>query len=80
MEYLLGLIGLMAGSIIYLFVKKGSAEALLQNNEVKSQLNELDKVKAKNDGLLAAEEEKRAGSLEDAEARKKRDVDPGDFN
>lgn len=80
MEYLLGLIGLMVGAVGYLFVKKKSSEALLENNEVKSKLNEQDKNKAKNDGLLLSEEDRRSVTKEEAEARKNNPVDPKDFN
>lgn len=79
-KYVLGLIAALAGAVIYLFVKKQSAEALLQNNEVKSKINDLDKDKSKNDGLLAAEAEKRADAAKDADARKNADIKPGDFN
>lgn len=80
MEYILGLIGLLLGGIGYLFVKKKSAEALLENNEVKSKLNDLDKDKAKNNGLILSEEERIKNLLKDAEALKEKPVDPKDFN
>lgn len=79
MEYLLGLIGLLLGAFGYTWIKKRSAEALLQNNEVKSKINEYDKDKAQNDGLLGAEETKRADLQQDADERKNKPVDPTDF-
>jgi hypothetical protein len=79
MEYLIALLGLMGGAVVYLFVKKGSAEALLENNEVKSKLNDLDKDKSKNDGLLASEEEKRSDVKSNGDARKEKPVSSEDF-
>lgn len=79
MEYLLGFIGLLLGALGYNFLKRKSAEALLQNNEVKSKLNEQDKNKAQNDGLLSAEDQKRADAQKDADARKNEPVKPSDF-
>lgn len=78
-KYIVGIIATLLGSIVYLFIKKQSAEALLQNNEVKTKLNEQDKEKAKNDGLLASEEEKRNNLLASVKERKNNDVKPGDF-
>ena len=80
MEYILGLLGVILGGIGYLFIKKKSAEALLENNEVKSKLNDLDKDKAKNDGLLDAEAEKRKDLFSSAEEKKNNPIDPKDFN
>lgn len=59
MSYLLGLIGLLLGGFGYNYIKRKSVESLLLNNDTKSKLNDQDKNKAKNDGLLEAEEEKR---------------------
>lgn len=80
MAYLLMVIGVLGGMVMFLFGKKQSAEALLQNNDVKSKLNEEDKNKATNDGKLEAEESKRFDLDQDAESRKNADVKPGDFN
>lgn len=79
MEYILGIFALLAGFGIYNFIKRRSAEALNQNNEVKSQLNEQDKNKAKNDGLLSSEEEKRSDVKKSADERKEEPVKPDDF-
>lgn len=59
MEYLIALLGLMGGAVVWLFVKKQSAEALNLNNDTKSKLNDLGKDIAKNEGLLSSEAEKR---------------------
>jgi hypothetical protein len=79
MEYVLALFGLLLGALGWNFVKRRSAEALLQNNETKSKLNEQDKNKAKNDGLLAAEDKRREELEKDADARKKEDLKSTDF-
>lgn len=79
MEYIFGLIALLLGALGYNVIRRRSAEALLQNNEIKSKLNEQDKDKARNDGLLAAEEEKRADSKSNGDARKDQPVKPDDF-
>lgn len=79
MEYLLGLIGLLLAAFGYNWVKRRGAEALLENNEVKSKLNEQDKNKAQNDGLLGAEEKKREDLQQNADERKNKPVDPTDF-
>lgn len=59
MIYLIGLGIAALSTIIYLYVKKNSAEALNQNIDTKEKLNELGKDLSKNDGLLDAEEERR---------------------
>lgn len=79
MEYLLGLIAILFGAFGYNYVKRRGAEALLENNEVKSQLNEQDKNKAQNDGLLAAEDQKREEASKNANGRKDQPVKPTDF-
>lgn len=79
MEYILALFGLLLGALGWNFVKRRSAEALLQNNETKSKLNEQDKNKAQNDGLLAAEDKRREELEKDADARKKEDLKSTDF-
>jgi len=38
MEYLIGLLVALGGSVIYLWTKKQSAEALLQNVDVKNEI------------------------------------------
>lgn len=79
MSYLLALIGVLFGSVLALLVKKRSAEALLENNEVKSKLNEQDKNIAANDGRLESEESKRTDLLKNAEDKKKEPVKSDDF-
>lgn len=59
MEYLYILLGLMGGSIVYLFVKKNNAEAVNQNVEVRNELNTIGKDIAKDQGLADAEAVKR---------------------
>lgn len=75
----LALIGVLFGTIVALFIKKRSAEALLENNEVKSKLNEQDKIISKNEGLLLSEEEKRASLNTNGNGRKDEPVKPDDF-
>lgn len=77
MQYLLGIIGLLLGGLGYNFIKRKSAESLLLNNETKSKLNDQDKNKAKNDGLLEAEEENRENSKHNT--KKDKPVSPEDF-
>lgn len=79
MGSLLALIGVLFGTVFALFIKKRSAEALLQNNEVKSKLNDLGVGEAKNQGLLLSEEDKRASLNNQADARKNEPVKPSDF-
>lgn len=59
MEYLFAVIGLLVAGITFLWVKKGNAEALLNNTKTKEELNNIDSGIAKNEGLLSAEETKR---------------------
>lgn len=79
MEYILGLFGLLLGALGYNWVKRRGAEALLQNNEVKSKLNDLGVGEAKNQGLLLSEEDKRASLNTNADVRKNEPVKPSDF-
>lgn len=79
MEYVLALLGLLLGALGWNFVKRRSAEALLENHEVKDKLNEQDRVKSVVVGLLIAEDEKRSQLKKDAEERKNEDVKPTDF-
>jgi len=79
MEYIIALFGLLLGALGWNWVKRRSAEALLENNAVKSKLNEQDKNKAQNDGLLGTEEKKRADLQQDADERKNKPVDQTDF-
>lgn len=76
---LFGVIAALVGGFFYQKSKKDSAEALLQNQDTKKALNELDKTVAKNDGLLTAEEEKRKQLEKDLEAEKAKDVSQKDL-
>lgn len=59
MEYLIGLIVALFGIVGYLFTKKNSAEALLQNSDLNKLLNAQDKQIAEKEALNQIEEEKR---------------------
>lgn len=80
MEYLLGLLGLLAGAVGYLFVKKKSAEALLTNTETKEKVLDLEKERAKKEMAAELEAMKRDLEAKNAEERKKNDIKPSDFN
>ncbi len=71
---LLLVIGGLVGMVFYNKTKRESAEALNDNAATKEQLNELDRQKAKNDGLLDVEAQTRAtieaSMKEEAEASK----------
>lgn len=71
MSYLLGLIGLLFGGIVYVNSKRKSAEALLQNQDVRTQLSKATEQEAKNDGMLQAEEQKRNEVKQEAESKTK---------
>lgn len=78
MSYLIGLGIVGAATLVYLYIKKQSAEALLENVDTKEKVNELGKDIAKNDGLLEAEEEKRA-QLEKEKNEKLKDTSVSDL-
>lgn len=59
LETLLGVIGVLLGGVIYLKVKKDSAESLNENVDVKNKAGKLDAEVEKSKALLEAEEEKR---------------------
>ena len=59
MEYLVGIIGALLGYLFYTNTKRKSAEALLENNEVNKQSNQIDKEMSKTQGIEQSEEEKR---------------------
>lgn len=80
MDYLLALVAFLLAAFGFNYFKRKSAEALLENNETKSKLNVLDKTKSHAAGLILAEEEKREELQKDAEERKRRPLDPKDFN
>ena len=77
MSYLLGLLGLLLGGLLYNNTKRKSAEVLIENLEVKNQANALDKEASKNSGLLEAEEEKRKAIEE--KKNEESNKDPVDF-
>lgn len=60
MEYLLGLIAVLLGGFIYQKKRADVASARNDNLDVKESLNTIDKDRAKNSGLLEAEEAKRS--------------------
>lgn len=55
MLVLIGIILVLAALVIFLYNKKQTADALLKNNDVKQELNQLDGEMAKNQGLIDAE-------------------------
>lgn len=79
MEYIVALFALMAGAIGVLFVKKRSAEALLENTEVKEKSLELDKKIAENKSQEELEALKRDLFKKNAENKKNEPIDPKDF-
>ncbi len=65
MELLLTLLATVTGLFLYNNSKRKTAEALLENQKTKDELNKSSQELAKNNGLLEAEEEKRK-ALENA--------------
>lgn len=59
MQYLIGIILALLGLVGYLFTKKNSAEALLQNNNLDKKLNVQDQQITQDNALNAVEEQKR---------------------
>lgn len=80
MEYIIGLIGLLLGGIGYLFVKKQSAEALLNNTETKGKVIDLERERAKLGAAEEIERLRRELEAKNAEERKNNPIDPKDFN
>lgn len=73
-------LALVTGAFLYERSRRKSAEAIADNKEVLDKLNEGDAEKAKNDGQLASEEEKREDIKRETEDRKSDDSDdPTDF-
>lgn len=69
MEYLLGALLALLGLLGFNYVKRKSAEALLENSETKDSLNKIDKNISNNQGTLLSEEAKRnelLGKLKEA--------------
>lgn len=79
-EYLLAFFGLLAAIFATLFFweksKESTSEALLKNNEVKNQLNDLDQQIAKNQGLINAEQQ----AVKDKETNETNDSILNDLN
>jgi len=80
MEYLLGLLGLLVGGVIYQYIRGKGLEALLKNSDTKAEVQKEEGKKLQNDSLLKAEELARELLKQSAEDKKKNDVKPGDFN
>lgn len=74
MEYILGLIAVLAGGLIYYRTKAKSAEALNENLDTKKEVIELSKDIAEKTGLLKAEEEKRKDIEESSDKAKEKGV------
>lgn len=71
MEYLIGLIVALFGVIGYLFTKKNSAEALLQNSDLNKKLNGQDKQITQDEALNAIQEQHRKQVMENLANLKK---------
>ncbi len=66
MQYLLGLIGLLAGGLFFFKNRAASAEAINQNVDTKNKVNNEDQKIAENNGNIASEKDKIAASQTDA--------------
>ena len=73
-EILFGVVIALVGAFLFQKNRANNAEAILENNDTKEKLNEVDKGIAKNDGLLAAEEEKRKELEKEAEEEKVKEL------
>ena len=60
----------VSGAFFFERSRRKSAEAIVDNQEVKDKVVELDKQKASNDGQLESEEVKRADIQKEADAKK----------
>lgn len=80
MEYVIGLVLGLVGLLGWNVVKRRSAESLLQNNEVKSKINENNVEAAKKQGQIEAENAKVQEILDSALKAKNSPVKPEDFN
>lgn len=76
---LAAIIAALLGGFFYQKNRKDSAEGLLENQETKEALTKIDGSIAKNEGLAAAEEEKRKQLEEDAEKEKAKNVSKDDL-
>lgn len=73
LQALIAIIIALVGGLLYLRSRQQTAEALLQNQDTKKELNAIDKDIAKNEGIIESEEEKQKRTqkeLEDEKAKK----------
>lgn len=70
MQYLLSLIAGLFGLVGFLWVKKRSAEALLETLKTKEKVNDIEKGIVKDSGLLQVEEARRKQIEEDIKKAK----------
>jgi hypothetical protein len=59
MDYLIGLVAILLGGLLFERSRRKSAEGVLENLDTKKELLKQETQAAKNQGLLEAEEEKR---------------------
>lgn len=59
MDYLIGLVAILLGGLLFERSRRKSAEGVLENLDTKKELLKQETLTAKNQGLLEAEEEKR---------------------
>lgn len=74
MGYLIGLGAALIATILYLWNKKQSAEALLENLDTKEKLGKLNAKAERVSGLIKWEEDKREELTKDAEKEKNKEV------
>lgn len=79
MEYIAGIILALLGALFYQTTKRKSAEGLLENVETKEKNIAIDKDIAKNDGLAAAEEEKRNNLKDEMKEKLNESTTPEDI-
>lgn len=80
MEYLLGIIVALVGGLFFYKTKAKSAEALLENSDLKDKINTNNVEASKKQGQLEAEKAKVIELFKDADKKKASDVKPDDFN
>lgn len=68
--FLVGLVGVLGALFLWERSKRRTSEALLENQETKEKLVEIDKTISKNEGTLEAEETKREEIKKDLEEEK----------
>jgi Flp pilus assembly protein TadB len=78
-KYLLAAIGLLLGGFFFQRSKRKSAEALLENQESKEQVQAIEAEKHKTDASLQLEEERREDIKENAENEKAKPVIDSDL-